>query len=121
MSTLKDRLTLIDTALKTHEISVAPTVREKINHYTAPQIRYTPKYLFDLFDLRDLRHLAADLHIDSNWLITGEGHHPLRSEHDQRMFVQRLTGKKAPVKKKKPTRPVNTQHIEAMKAMASAK
>lgn len=115
MSTLKDRLTLIDTALKTHEISVAPTVREKINHYTAPQIRCTPKDLFDL------RHLAADLHIDSDWLITGEGHHPLRSEHHQRMFVQRLTGKKAPVKKKKPTRPVNTQHIEAMKAMASAK
>lgn len=118
MSTLKDRLTLIDTALKTHEISVTPTVREKIDHYTAPQIRCAPKELFDL------RHLAADLHIDSNWLITGEGHHPLRSEHDQRMFVQRLTGKKAPAKKKtkkKPTWPVNTQHIEAMKAMASAR
>lgn len=116
MSTLKDRLTLIDTALKTHEISVTPTVREKIDHYTTPQIRCTPEDLFDL------RHLAADLHIDSNWLITGEGYHPLRSERHQRMFVHRLTEKKAPVKeKKKPTWSVNTQHIEAMKAMAYAR
>lgn len=100
--------TLISATKKT---PVPKNVEQKMVHYADPKLSLT------LSDLYELRHLAAALRIDSDWLITGNGNDPFKNNTSFQEFLSRLNKTKKPAVK----RVTDTQHVQAVAAMASAR